>query len=333
MGINQRGCREHPVAAIITSGSLTEFSIRPIAVSTEPRGLALARLRLDSRFRLFLGRMFDKTSDVYFLAWCWDLSGMPTSVYPGVAADPSSALIPIRGGEVREFIGTGTVLFPARPVTAGLGVRIHIWKSARERRDFSRTLSTVTDVIQKSQLNSLLTLSAATRGGPEANLAIVDRAAQGLSREIDAVLRANSEDHHPIHLYEGYFPAVAPWTDSDVKYLGHASEIVFTQFSRALPRGVRLDEGQRRQIAEALHAWAEVHPRRDLPVVALIDGSELTPIEMARAAEEPESPRGQHLLRVFAAGLIADDVEEPETLEQILSDYWRDTYRWRESHR
>lgn len=65
-----------------------------------------------------------------------------------------------------------------------------------------------------------------------------------------------------------------------------------------MPRGMRLDEGPRRQIAEALQAWAEVHPRRDLPVVALIDGSELTPIEMARAAEDPDSPRGQHLLRV-----------------------------------
>ena len=100
-----------------------------------------------------------------------------------------------------------------------------------------------------------------------------------------------------------------------------------------LPRRVRLGEGEQLQIAETLLAWAEVHPHPDLPVVALIDGSELTPMDMARAAAEPDSPRGQHLLRVFAAGLIADDVEEPETLEQILNDYWQDTNRWRESHR
>jgi hypothetical protein len=101
-----------------------------------------------------------------------------------------------------------------------------------------------------------------------------------------------------------------------------------------MPRfAVHLDESQQRQIAEALQAWAEVHPRQDLPVVSLIDGSELTPIDMARAAAEPNSPRGQHLMRVFAAGLIDDDFEKPETLEEILSDFWHDTRQWREGRR
>jgi hypothetical protein len=95
---------------------------------------------------------------------------------------------------------------------------------------------------------------------------------------------------------------------------------------------VRVDEEQRQQIAATLQAWAEVHPRRYQPIVALFDGSELTPMDMARAAAEPDSPRGQHLLRVFAAGLVPDDDEEPETLEQILDDYWQDAKRWSEGH-
>jgi len=98
-----------------------------------------------------------------------------------------------------------------------------------------------------------------------------------------------------------------------------------------LPREVpSLDKTQRQQIAETLHEWAEVHPRRDLPVVALMDGSELTPLEMAAAVGDPDNPRGQYLLRVFAAGLIADQEESPETLEEILSDYREDTRRWRQ---
>ncbi|PXX06372.1 hypothetical protein [Mycolicibacterium moriokaense] len=101
-----------------------------------------------------------------------------------------------------------------------------------------------------------------------------------------------------------------------------------------MPRRVKLlDERQQRQIAETLQAWAEVHPHRHQPVIALIDGSELTPVDMAVAAAHPDSPRGQHLLRVFAAGLIPDDDEKPETLEQILDDYLQDAKRWSKGHR
>ena len=64
-----------------------------------------------------------------------------------------------------------------------------------------------------------------------------------------------------------------------------------------------------------------------------MDGSELTPSEMADAVAKPDSPRGQLLLRVFAAGLITDNVERPETLEEILSDYQEDTRRWRQGSR
>lgn len=90
---------------------------------------------------------------------------------------------------------------------------------------------------------------------------------------------------------------------------------------------------QQQQVADTLRAWAEVHPCRHRPVIALVDGSELTPMDMAVAAAHPNSPRGQHLMRVFAAGLIPDDDEEPETLDQILEDYWQDAKRWSESPR
>jgi hypothetical protein len=247
--------------AIITSGSLAQFSVEPttaayasvaaadqvdnfgvlaevsrevpadtfrFAVSSESRGLGVAKLTLDKDFQSFLARLFHKTSDVYFLAWCWDLSGTPTSIYPGTAADPSSALIPMRGGEAREFIGAGAVLFPARPVTAGLAVRIQIWESAKGTRDFGQTLSTVADTIQKSKLNSMLTLIATATGVASATVALVEQAALELAKAIGSVLQASSDDY--VDFYEGYFPASASWTDGDAPYQGRASEIVLNRF-------------------------------------------------------------------------------------------------------
>ena len=101
-----------------------------------------------------------------------------------------------------------------------------------------------------------------------------------------------------------------------------------------MPREVPyLHDEERGQIVETLTEWARVHPRRNLPMVGLADGSELTPQDMADAVADPDSPRGEHLFRVFAAGLIGDEVERPETLGEILDDYRKDTARWIEQAR
>lgn len=247
--------------AIITRGSLADFSIEPtkgastsvaaadvvdnfgvlaevtrdapadvfqFEVSPEPRGLALARLRLDTGFQSFLARLFHKTSDVYFLAWCWDLSGAPASVYPGVSANPTSVLIPMRGGDVREFMGEGALLFPRRRVTAGLAVRIQIWESAEGIRNFGQTLSSVADVIQKSDLNSLLTVVGAAMGVATASVVLIEQAALELGKAVGDVLKETSDDY--VDFYEGYFPSASAWPHSEIAYPGHASEIALKQF-------------------------------------------------------------------------------------------------------
>ena|ERR1700760_2627931 len=89
-----------------------------------------------------------------------------------------------------------------------------------------------------------------------------------------------------------------------------------------------LSESQRRLIAETLKLWAEHHPYPDLPVIQLADGSELTPRDIAHSINEPDSRRGILLYRVFAVGLIKDEIEPPETLEEILSDYLVDIRNW-----
>src|ERR1700730_4930860 len=97
-----------------------------------------------------------------------------------------------------------------------------------------------------------------------------------------------------------------------------------------MPREVpSLNGSQVSLIVKTLTTWAENHPYPNLPIAQSVDGSELTPANMASAAAEPTSPRGRLLFSLFAAGLIEDGVEPPETLEQILSDYWRDIDYWR----
>ncbi|PXX06374.1 hypothetical protein [Mycolicibacterium moriokaense] len=247
--------------AIITSGSLADFSITPtdgayksmaaadeidsfgvlaevtrdapadlfkFDVSAESRGLGLASLRLEKGFQNFLARLFNKTSDIYFLAWCWDMSGAPATVYPDAAAAPTSVLIPMEAGQVRQFMGAGVLLFPARPVTAGLAVRIQIWESAQGTRDFGKTLSAVADVIQKSKLNSLLTMIGMVTGVATATVALVEQAALELGKAVGDVLQASSDDY--VDFYEGYFPAAEAWNHGDVAYPGRASEINLNRF-------------------------------------------------------------------------------------------------------
>ncbi len=134
----------------------------------------------------------------------------------------------MRGGEAREFIGSGAVLFPPRSVAAGLSTRIQIWESAKGTRDFGQTLSTVADTIQKSKLNSLLTLIAMATGVASATVALVEQASLELAKVIGDVLKAISDDY--VDFYEGYFPAAVPWTAGQTAYRGHASEIVLNQF-------------------------------------------------------------------------------------------------------
>src|SRR5439155_9779501 len=94
------------------------------ASSSEPRGFALQSLRLSKDAQGLFARVFDATSDIYFLAWTWDFSGEPIVSYPDASATADKVLIPMKGGSIREFLGAGVVLFPARLVKAGIALRM-----------------------------------------------------------------------------------------------------------------------------------------------------------------------------------------------------------------
>jgi hypothetical protein len=193
------------------------------AISHERRGLALQSLRLEKGFQSLIRRLFDATSDVYFLAWAWDFSGQQAVVYPGAATDTGAALIPMKGGELREFLGAGVALFPERLVTAGIALRIQVWQSKQDVREFGKTMTTVAEAIQQSQLNSLLTVLAVATGATTATISLVANASLELADVVGKILQASSDDY--VDFYEGYFPASAPWTPETQSWQGHASEV------------------------------------------------------------------------------------------------------------
>lgn len=206
-------------------------SIQPVRlafdISSSPRGLALKSLKLTRGFEGLLGNLFNATNEVYFLAWSWDLSGAPVVEYPGKGANASTCVIPLKVGQVREFLGAGILLFPARQVTAGLATRIMLWESDQGARDFGKAMSEVANTIKASQLNNLLSLLSLAAGATVATVSLIKDAAIELSDAIGKILQANSDDY--VDFYEGYYPATASWTSGDEPHQGYASEISLTR--------------------------------------------------------------------------------------------------------
>jgi hypothetical protein len=244
--------------ALITSGSIRDFSVElqtPSAgapeienfavlaevsrgvpantfaalVSPETRGLGLQSLRLDEGFQGFLTRLLGRDTDIYFLAWAWDLSGQPVAFYPGKVTDKTTCLIPLKGGQSREFIGQGVALFPPRRVAAGIALRIQIWESKKGIRDFGEAMDSVARNIQESKINSVLQLVAMGTGVTGATVTLVEEASLELAKIVGAVLKTVGDDY--VDFYEGYFPASQSWSRSNMPYRGTASEIVLSRFS------------------------------------------------------------------------------------------------------
>jgi len=207
-------------------------AVQPVSlafdVSSGPRGLALKSLKLTRGFEGFLQNIFNKKNELYFLAWSWDLSGKPVVEYPGSVANASTCIIPLRVGQLREFLGAGIALFPARIVTGGLSTRIMLWESEQGARDFGKAMSEVANTIKASKLNNLLSLISLATGATAATVSLVKDAVIELADAIGMILKANSDDY--VDFYEGYYPAAEPWTSGDETYQGIASEISLTRF-------------------------------------------------------------------------------------------------------
>jgi hypothetical protein len=199
---------------------------RPTA-SAEYRGLSLSSLLLRREFQSLIPRLLNKTAKVYFLSWAWDLSGEAPFVYPGANAGPTSCLIPVRAGEVREFLGEGTLLFPAQIVHGGISLRIQLWKSRRGTRDFGTTLVTVANTLRESHLSELLTLISPITGMTTAQLALLEAAGLEVADAIGKILSERSDKY--VDFYEGYFESAKAWAPATAAYSGVSSQIVLSR--------------------------------------------------------------------------------------------------------
>jgi len=206
-------------------------AVQPVSVefvvADSPRGLALKSIKLTQGFEGFLQKVFNPTDEVYFVSWVWDFSGNPPLQYPGLGATPQSCIIQLKVGQVREFLGAGIVLFPARTVSAGLAVRIMLWESDQGTRNFGKAMTEVANTIQASGLTNLLSLVAMATGVTGATITAAAAATDELTKAIGAILQANSDDY--VDFYEGYYPAIDSWTAGDEVHQGHASEITLTR--------------------------------------------------------------------------------------------------------
>lgn len=96
---------------------------------------------------------------------------------------------------------------------------------------------------------------------------------------------------------------------------------------RDLPR---LTAVEYEQIRPALRAWANAHPNPDDPVIMLLNGSALTPLDIADAIDNLDSPSGRTLSRMFAVALHHPTGALP--LDEIISDFERDVAEWNGMH-
>lgn len=185
--------------------SFTDFQF---PVSKQPRGLALKNLHLDPAAQKFFKRLFHLKSNIYVLSWAWDLSGEPATAYPDLSVGAPPTYIAMKGGGVQQFLGSGTVLFPARPIASGLQLRMQIWQSAKGVRTFGKTMSEISSAVEESDLNDLLRgISLAI---PHAAIAkVAEEAAMKLVNVIGQILERRGDSM--LDLYEGNFPATASW--------------------------------------------------------------------------------------------------------------------------
>jgi hypothetical protein len=212
--------------------------VQPVPVefvtSDTPRGLALKSIKLTKGFEGFLGDiLWNKTNEIYFLAWAWDLSGKPIVQYPGAKVKKEAVIIQLITGQLREFLGAGILLFPAKQITGGLAVRIQVWECDGGARDFGKAMVEVANTIKTSQLSQLLSListAVGTAGLPTGiTVELIKDAVVELTGAVGKILQANSDDY--VDFYEGYYPAADPWTGGDEAHKGYASDITLTRLT------------------------------------------------------------------------------------------------------
>ncbi len=199
-----------------------------LITSAEQRGVGLKNIKLIEGFEGFLQKYLNKTNEIYFFAWAWDLSGEPVNLYPGLNVDSKEVIIPIKVGSIREFISQGINLFPKRYVKGGIAIRIQLWESEQKVRNFGKVMSDTADAIGKSSLNHLLSGISLVTGVTGTTIILIKDAALQLANLIGTILRANGDDY--VDFFEGYYSSDQEWTIGNETYPGNSSILTLNKY-------------------------------------------------------------------------------------------------------
>lgn len=205
-----------------------ESNIFQLSDSSEERGVALQKIQLLKGFEGFLSKVFNRTNEIYFVAWAWDLSGEKINLYPEEGVDYEDVKIPIRVDNIREFIGSGINLFPKRKVKGGIALRIQVWESDGDIRKFGKAMSDTVKAIKDSELNNLLTLASTVTGVSGATVNLIYKASLELANVIGTILKANGNDY--VDFFEGYYPADLDWVKGNEEIKGTYANIALNKY-------------------------------------------------------------------------------------------------------
>lgn len=82
---------------------------------------------------------------------------------------------------------------------------------------------------------------------------------------------------------------------------------------------IHLSAGQLDALASAYSEWAAAHPRSDRPYMAIVGGAQLTPLEMAEALRNRESPWHDAVVGIFEVGISGFASGPDEALRQRIA--------------
>lgn len=169
--------------------------------SKDPWALYLKRLTLHRGFEGFLSGLFNKSNEIYFVAFAWDYSGRRPKVFPYTTLDPSEYVLRMKKGQTRDFMGDGVALWPARRVSGALNVIIMVYESDREIQRSGEVIETIHTAVDKSTLTNLITAIAANPAIATARA--ISAAAKDLIDSVGKIMKKNKND--VVELFEGSY--------------------------------------------------------------------------------------------------------------------------------
>jgi len=169
--------------------------------SKEAWALYLKRLTLNRGFEGFLSGVFNKTNEIYFVAFAWDYSGRKPKVFPYTTLEPSEYVLKMKKGQSREFVGDGVALWPARRVSGALNVLIMVYESDREIQRSGEVIQTIHETVDKSTLTDLVSAIAANPAIATARA--ISGAVKDLVETVGKIMKKNKND--VVELFEGSY--------------------------------------------------------------------------------------------------------------------------------